>query len=208
MTARGLISVGRRAYNFAGGLISGPDPQPPSGSPPWYSAPVTVRKVDENSTATSVTNTASETTIATMTLPALTLSSTGAARLSAVGTIKSSTTVGNFTLRVKVADDSSTSTVLASSGISFSTSTSLRAWTMESWLLGKQPNINRAWGVLDISQPGAGASLLPTTFSAFGFSTLGLDETETWTVSITAQMSAASTALAITREVSILEGIN
>lgn len=199
--ASGLISISNRVYRFR-------SPTPPSGAPPWYIDDVTVRKVDENSTATSVTNTASEVTIATMTLPPLTLASTGAARLSATGTIKSSTTVGTFTVRVKMADSASTETVLATSGISLSTSTSLRPWVLEAWVLGKQPNVNRAWGGIEVGAAGSGASLLPSTYSAVGFSTMGLDETDAWTVSMTVQMSAASTALTMTREVSILEAMN
>ncbi len=201
--ARGLISISNQVY----GRFSR-DPTPPSGPPPWYADAMTVRKVDENSTAISVSNTTTETTIATMTLPALTLTSTGAARLSATGTIQSSTTVGTFTVRVKMADGASTETVLATSGISFSTSNSLRPWLLEAWVLGKQPNVNRAWGGIEIGAAGSGASLLPSTYSAVGFSTMGLDETDPWTVSMTVQMSTASAALTMTREVSILEAIN
>lgn len=208
MTSRGLISLGDQSFQFARGRQGNP-PKPPRGRPPWLSEPVTVRKVDENSTAQSVTNSNSETTISSLTLPALILSSTGAARLSATGTVDKNTGGGEtVTLRLKVADESSTSTVLATSGINLGNSTDPHAWLMETLFLGKQPGINRSWGLLDVAGAGASATLTPSTFSAVGFSTMGLDETEQWTISITAQMSAASTSFTVTRQASILEGVN
>ena len=181
--------------------------RPPGGDYPWYANPVVVRKVDENSTAITVSNTMTETTIHSLTLPALTLASTGAARLSATGTIDKNT-AGTATFRLKIADDSSTATVLATSGVSPATSTNPHAWSLEALLVGKQPGINRAWGVLDVAQAGAGATLKPSTYSSVGFSTMGLDETNQWTVEITVQLSAASTALSVTGQVAILEGVN
>ena len=208
MTARGLISLATNPGNFSWGR-SVRDPKPPSGNIPWYSDNVTVRKVDENSTAQTVTNSNSETTVASLTLPALTLSSTGAARLSATGTVDKNTGGGEtVTFRVKLADQTTTTTVLATSGVNVANSTGTHAWLLEALVLGKQPTVNRAWGLLDISIAGAGASLLPSTFSSVGFSTLGLDETEEWTVTITAQMSAASTSFSVARQVAILEGMN
>ena len=205
MTSRGLISLGSNPGNFA--WTTARDPRAPNGGSPWYPNDVTVRKVDANSTAQTVTNSTSETTVASLTLPALTLSSTGAARLSATGTV-SKNTAGNVTFRVKVADQSSTATVLATSAIAVGSSTAAHAWLLEALMLGKQPGVSRAWGLLDISAAGAGASLLPSTFSSVGFSTMGLDETEEWVVSVTAQMSAASTALSVTRQAALLEGMS
>ena len=201
--SRGLISISNQNYSGARGRT----PRPPKGDDPWYAKPMVVRKVDENSTATTATNTTTETTLASLSLPALTLSSTGAARLTAVGTIDKNST-GTTTFRVKVADDSSTSTVLATDAIEVASSTDTHVWSLEAWLLGKQPSVNRAWGDFSISVAGSGASLLASTFSSVGFSTMGLDETEEWTVEITVQMSDASTSYTVTGQASILEGVN
>jgi len=165
------------------------------------------KKVDENSTAISVTNDTTETTIATLTLPALTLSSTGAARLSATGTLDKNT-AGTYTMRVKLADQSSTDTVLETTAFTPASSTDEHPWAMEAWFLGKQPNVNRSWGVMDVGGAAASGILAPTTYSVVGWSTSGLDESEEWTVSITVQMSAASTALSASRQVAILEAVN
>lgn len=201
--ADGLIHLGNQIYNLRNTRAA----RPPGGDRPWYSESVTVRKVDENSTAITATNTASETTLASMTLPALTLYSTGAARISAVGTM-SKNTAGTYTIRVKLADQSSTATVLATTAFTPASSTSEHAWGLEAWLFGKQPTENRSWGVFDVSVAGSRGTMSPSTFSVLGWSTSSLDETEEWTVSITAQMSAASTALSVSRQVAILEGIN
>lgn len=200
MTGRGLITLSNRAVWATA--------TPPGGGFPWYSDPVAVRKVDENSTATTVVNSNTETNVAIVDLPALTLASTGAARLSASGTISKASTGGTVTFRIKVSDNTSTATVLATSGINVTGSGSPHAWAIEAWLLGKQPSVNRAWGVMDVATAGAGGTIKPSTFSGVGFSTMGLDETEEWTVRITAQMSVASTSFSVTRQVAILEGVN
>ncbi len=204
MTGRGLVR-GSGSIGFAGARIR--DPRPPGGNEPWYAEPVTVRKVDENSTAQTSINTTAEVTVSSLTLPALVLSSTGAARLSATGTINKNT-AGTVTFRIKVADQSSTDTVLATSGVTVDSSTDPHAWMIEALFLGKQPSVNRGWGIIDIASAGAGGTLKPSTFSAVGFSTMGLNEADAWTVSITAQMSAASTGFSVTRQVSVLEGVN
>lgn len=189
------------------GFLRGQPPRPPNGGPPWYSANVTVRKVDENSTAQTVTGTVTETTIASLDLPALTLASTGAMRLSATGIITQGTTQG-VTFRIKAADDTITDTVLATTAIKPASSTSPHAWGIEFLILGKQPSVNRGWGYIDIATAGAGGTFKPSTYSAVGFSTMGLDETEEWTISITAQLTGATTGLAVTRQVAILEAMN
>jgi hypothetical protein len=203
---RGLIRLtDLDAAALGGGRVR--TPRPPRGDIPWYADSVTVRKVDENSTATTVSNSNSETTIASLNLPALVLSSTGAARLSVTGTVDKAVS-GTVTFRVKAADDSITTTVLATSGVDPSTSASPHPWGMEVLFLGKQPNVNRSWGFMDVGVAKPGGTLAPSTYSSVGFSTMGLDETDEWTISITAQMSAASTAFSVTRQVAILEALN
>ena len=205
MTGRGLIRLSDSS-KFPGSL--GPrDPRPPGGTVPWYAEGVTVRKVDANSTAVSVSNTTTETEIANLDLPALVLSTTGAARLSLTGTLDQNT-AGNTTFRLKVADSASTGIVFATSGVSTTSSTSSHPWGMEFLFLGKQPSVNKSWGYVDVGVAAGGGSLTPSTYSSVGFSTMGFDETDAWTISITAQMSVASTALSVTRQAAVLEAIN
>jgi hypothetical protein len=163
--------------------------------------------VDENSTAITVTDSTTETALATLTLPALTISSAGAARISAVGVINANST-GSVIFKVIVSDDSLTATVLQTTGIQVASSANPHPWVLEGWFVGKQPNQNRAWGDLSVGKAAVGASLAPSTYSSVGFSTMGLDETETWTVEVSAKMSSASTSYSVTGHVAILEGIN
>lgn len=165
------------------------------------------QKVDENSTAVTVVNDSAQTTIATMTLPALMLASTGAARMTAVGHIDKNT-AGTVTIRVKLADSASTQTVLETTAFTVADSASEHAWAMETWFLGKQPNQNRSWGVFDVSVAGARGTLSPSTYSTLGWSTSSLDEGDQITVSITAQISVADPSLGVTRQVAILEAVN
>lgn len=163
--------------------------------------------MDENSTATTISNSASQTTVASVDLPALSLSSTGAARLSATGTIDKNT-AGNVVFRIKAVASGSTDTVFATTGVIPANSASPHPWNMEVYFLGKQPNVNRAWGYMDVGSAATGGTLSPSTYSSVGFSTMGLDETVEWTINITAQMSVASTAFSVTRQVAILEALN
>ncbi len=202
--SRGLISLSDQNFGFAGGRG---DSKPPRGDVPSYAKPVVVRKLDENSSAISVDTDTAETTIATLTLPPLILQSTGAARLSAVGTLDKNT-AGTYTIRVKAADQTSTATVLATSAFTVASDANEHAWTLEAWFLGKQPNVNRTWGVFDASVAGTRGTLSPSTFSSLGWSTSSLDETEEWTITITAEMSVSSASLGVSRQVAILEGIN
>ncbi len=165
------------------------------------------QKVDENSTAVTVVNDSAETTIATMTLPALMLASTGAARMTAVGTFDKNV-AGTYTMRVKLADSASTATVLETTAFTPANSASEHAWAMETWFLGKQPNENRSWGVFDVSVAGTRGIMSPSTFSALGYSTSTLDEGDQLTVSITVQMSVADPSLGASRQVAILEAVN
>lgn len=208
---RGLIHISNQdAAGGFGGRGRVRLPRPPGGDDPWYSDPVTVRKVDANSTATTVTNTGTETTISSLTLPSLILATTGAARLTSYGTVgKNTGGAETVVFRLKVADQSgSTETVLSTTSVNLGTSTALHPWGLEVMFLGKQPSVNRVGGIMDIGTAGAGASLLASTYSSVGFSTMGLDETDEWTVYLTAQMSAASTAFSVTRQFSVLEGVN
>ena len=119
--ADGLISISNQIYAFTGAGRRRPDPDPPTGERAFPPPGMANQKVDENSSAITVSNDSSETTIATLTLPALTLSSTGAARLSATGTFDKNTG-GTYTIRVKVADQSSTDTVLETTAFTLTSS--------------------------------------------------------------------------------------
>ena len=209
--ARSLLRHTDGTYTGGSFFPSGPGarsrgPKPPHGIPD-YTFPMASQKVDENSTAISVTNSAAETTIATLAVPALTIRSEGATRLSAAGTVSNSlVAAGTVTFRLKASVTGSTSTVLATSGIVCSTSTSSRKWALDEIMFGNDTNVQTHWGGLDVSAASAG-TLPPSTFSSVGYSTSGLAETEIITLRLTAQMSAASTGFSVVRESAVLEAI-
>ena len=183
-----------------------PGPKPPHGSPP-YTYPMASQKIDGNSTAIEVINSASETTVASVTVPALTIRSQGMTRLSAAGTVTNTTdTGGGVTFRVKAAVTGSTSTVLATTAVACSTSGESRKWVLEEWMFGNDANTQTHWGQFDLSAASTG-TLPPSTFSGNGYSTGGLDETVEITLSVTAQMSVGSTGFSVVRESAVLEAV-
>lgn len=193
----------------AGGRLQGFLASPPSGGP-FYTVPtMVVKRLDDSSSALSVTNTTTETTLATLTVPVNTLSSTGGVRLTCGGTIaNSATTNGTVTFRVKLTDATTapTQTIFATSGLVCSTSTSPRRWTLETITLGKQPLVQHNWGVLHLSDPSA-QTLSPLSETLVGYSTSSRDETDQISMTVTAQLSAASTGFTATRSAAFLEGI-
>jgi len=165
------------------------------------------QKIDGNSTAIEVINSASETVVATLTVPALTIRSEGMTRLSAAGTVTNTTdTGGTVTFRVKASVVGSTSTVLATTAVACSTSGDPRKWVLEEWMFGNDTNTQTHWGQFDLSAASTG-TLPPSTFSGNGYSTSGLDETVAITLDITAQMSVGSTGFSLTRESAVLEAV-
>lgn len=208
--ARSLMKHSDRTYRGGSFFPSGPGkrirgPKPPHGIPD-YTYPMASQKVDENSTALTVTNSASETTVATLTVPALTIRNQGATRLSAMGTVTNSTdTGGAVTFRLKASDGTST-TVLATTAVACSTSANQRTWTLDEIMLGNDSNVQTHWGEFDLSAASTG-TLPPSTFTGVGSSTSGLDETAQITLTVTAQMSVGSTGFSVTRESAILEAV-
>lgn len=202
--------VTSRNYLRSAGVPGRPPkfPRPPRGRPEYYTDPVAVRTVDENSTAFTLSNSASETAVASLTLPANALDSTGGARLSAFGSIQNTTSAGGtVTLRVKWQDGSGTTTVAATSGIVCSTSTGGRAWELQLTSLGNATLVNTHWGYVDVSSPGTG-TVRPSTYTGVANSTTALDETDQITVTVTAQLSAASSSFSLTRRSAVLEVLN
>ena len=165
------------------------------------------RKIDSNSTSTEITNSSTEATVVDVETPALALRSDGATRLMVAGTIlNSAAAAGTVTVKVKATDGTGTTTVLETSGIVCSTSTEFRKWNIETLMFGNAENIQTNWGYLDVSAASS-VTLAPSTFSSVGYSTSGLVETDVINVTVTAQLSAASTGFSVVRESAIFEAV-
>jgi hypothetical protein len=165
------------------------------------------RTIDTNSTDVDITNSASEATVLDVSVPALAIRSKGATRLMASGTIyNKSVAAGTVTFRVKAADGSGTSTVLETSGVVCSTSTEFRKWNLETYMFGNAENIQTHWGAIDVSAASA-VTLPASTYSSVGYSTSGLTETDMIDITVTAQLSSASTGFVFVRESAILEAV-
>lgn len=184
----------------------GPGRRPPKGDPVYSAEPVVVRLIDTNSTAVLINNASTEAVIVNMTIPALSLSSTGGVRLTASGfAINTAVASGKATFRVKM-NDGVSQTILASSGLDCSTGDNPRRWQVEVIVQGKQPGFQRNWGFLHLSAP-SGNTLAPVGSQVVGYSTSTRDETNEITLTVTAQLSAASTGFRLAREAAFLEGI-
>ena len=199
-----VIHRGGRFHSGNGKTAKGPTP--PHGNP-RYTFPVATRSIDTNSTATTVSNTTTETVVIDVDLPALTIRSKGATRLAAAGTIfNSAAASGTVTYRVKVDDGGGDTTVLATSGIVCSTSTGTRSWVLDAVMFGNGNSIQTHWGVYELSEASTG-NMPPVATSVVGYSTSGIDETNAINMTVTAQMSAASTGFTVVRESAILEAV-
>ena len=209
--ARSLLKQSNRVYRGGSFIDSGPGRKrlgvkPPHGVPDW-TFPLATRKIDSNSTDVDITSSTAETTVADVDAPALALRSEGGTRLMASGTIfKSAVAGGTVTFKVKVADGTGTSTVLETSGVVCSTSTEFRKWNLETIMFGNAENAQTHWGFIDVSAASS-VSLPDSTFSSVGYSTSGLTETDVLNVTVTAQLSAASTGFVFVRESAIFEAV-
>ena len=74
--------------------------KPPKGTALFFAVPMALRKVDELVVTTTVTNSTAETSLGTMTLPAVTLTSQGAAAFLMAGTVLNTTNAGG-TVRLR-----------------------------------------------------------------------------------------------------------
>lgn len=200
------IRITNRIYSYPG--PGGRQVSPPRGDPVFFVLPVASRRLDENSTTISVTNTTAETTVATLTMPALTISSTGAARFMAAGTISNTGVAGGtVTLRAKIDDGNGATTIAETSGIVCSTSTSLRRWNLHTYLAAKVANGQACWGFVDVSVA-SNSRTAPSTYTGVTWSTAAQSDNLPITITVTAQLSAASTAFTLSREFALLEGVN
>jgi hypothetical protein len=208
--ARSLLKQSDRVHR-GGSFVSGPGkvatgPKPPHGVPD-YTFPMATRKIDSNSTDVDITSSTTEATVVSVSAPALSIRSEGATRLMASGTIyNKAAAAGTVTFKVKAADGTGTATVLETSGIVCSTSTEFRKWNLETFMFGNAENIQTHWGAIDVSA--ASAFTLPaSTFNSVGYSTSALTETDIINVTVTAQLSAASTGFRFVRESAIFEAV-
>lgn len=175
--------------------------KPPHGDLLWFNESMSVRLIDETSGVTSYTSSTAATTIASLVAPANSLSNGGAVRFQAGGTVLAPST-GTLVLTLKGAVAGSTSTLLATTGITLSTSTSPRSWEVAGVLYGQQPGQQHALGAVRVSAPSTG-TLAPTSYESVGRSTAGFDETLQYTMSLVSQVS--STEITVTRHVGLLE---
>lgn len=209
--ARSLLRTSDRTFRGGSFIRSGdgrvtPGVDPPRGRPD-YTFPMATRKIDHNSTALTVINSAAETTIIDVGAPALTIRSEGGTRLMASGTIDNTLVAGGtVTLRVKAADSATTTTVLATSAIVCSTDVDTRKWTLETIMFGNATNVQTHWGILDVSIATT-ASMPASTFSAVGQAGSALAETDTLNVTVTAELSSASTGFSIACESALFEAV-
>lgn len=182
--------------------------KPPRGTPIFYTLAVASRRLDENSTTITAVNSTVETELASLTMPAQTLTSTGAARFSAVGFVSNSAVAGGTVkFRAKLTDGTSTALVAETSGLVASTSTSPRAWGVEGYVMNKIANGQAIWSWLDMSYPAAGINT-PVEVATVGYSTSALTDTTSITLTITGQLSSPSTGFSVDRKTALLEGIN
>ena len=198
--------IRRGGFIVTGAGHVGPGVSPPRGTPS-YTVPMANQKIDSNSTDVDITNSTSETTIADVSAPALTVRNEGATRFLASGTILNKAIAGGTVIfKVKAADTLGTTTVLATSAVVCSTDTELRKWDIEAVMYGNATNVQTHWGSLNVSAAST-ATLSPSTFLGNGYSTSGLVETDIINVTMTAQLSGASTGFNITRESALFEAI-
>ena len=168
---------------------------------------MTVRKVDDQSSSTSVSNTVAETAIGSMALPVWGLQTTGGMRFGFGGTILNTTATATLTFRGKLAQTGgSTFTVLESSAIALTTSTKPRFWWCGGTVLANGTASQKIWGGVQITHPST-RKLAPGAYAAIGLSTAGVDQSLVVIASVTAQFSAASANLSVTREFSVLESV-
>lgn len=182
--------------------------KPPHGPPIFYALAVASRRLDENSTTVTVTNSTVETVLASLTMPAQTLTSTGAARFTAVGAVSNTTVAGGTVkFRAKLSDGTSTAVVAETSGLVASTSTGLRTWAVEGYVMNKIANGQAVWTWLDMSNPTSQTNT-PVDVATVGYSTAAMTDTTSITLTVTGQLSSPSTGFTVDRKVALLEGIN
>lgn len=198
--------INRGGFITTGPGRTGSGTSPPRGTPS-YTVPMANQKIDSNSTDVDITNSTAEATIADVDAPPLTIRNEGATRFMASGTILNKAVAGGTVIfKVKAADSFGTTTVLATSAVVCSTDDELRKWDVEAIMFGNATNSQTHWGSINVSAASTG-TLVPSTFLGNGYSESGLVETDTLNVTLTAQLSGASTGFNITRESALFEAI-
>jgi hypothetical protein len=175
----------------------------------FFVHPMSVRKVTEKVSTTTLTNSTAETLLASFTIPALSHANQGGSRAMVIGTmINAGAGAVTVTLRTKVSIGASTVTLAQTSALSLSTSASNRHWATEVQTIGTtQPTQLRVWTAAAISNPST-RSLVGNAFTLTGTNTVSVpNSTATATYKFTAQLSAASTARRVAATAGWLETI-
>ena len=180
--------------------------KPPRGPQAWWSNDVSVRKYAEIVASSTMGNTTAETTIASMSVPALALTNKGGIRGWAAGTVSNATSTGTVTLRAKLVVGGTTTTIAETSGISISTSTTPRSWMTLITVLGTTSSTAlRGWSMATVSAPST-LDTPPSTYQGFGYSMpIVANSSSAGTLNFTMQLSVASTGVVASGDVAALE---
>lgn len=171
--------------------------KPPRGSALFFTSPVSVRKVDQKSTTTTVISSTAETLLASFALPALSLVNQGGARAVVSGTLRNHISTGaTVILRAKITIGGSTVTLMDSSSVSLSTSTNSRLWEAGVALLGSTLSTSlQTWNEAMVTSPTTRPTA-PLSATLSGQKTAVVPNSSmAGTIKFTAKLSAASTGL-------------
>lgn len=180
--------------------------KPPRGRALWFTNDVSVRKYSEIVASSTMGNTASETTLATFTVPALALANQGGVRSLISGTVANATSTGTATIRTKLTIGASTVTLAQTSGITLSTSTKSRNWYTEVVVLGTTLSTQlRSANWTAVTAPSTLATA-PSTFDGLGRATVTVpNSSASATLKTTVQFSVAHSGVVASVQSGILE---
>ena len=180
--------------------------KPPRGPALWFTNDMSVRLYSRLVTTTTLANSTAQTTLASFTVPALSLTNQGGVRAHFAGTLANATSTGTVTLRAKLVITGTTMTVLQSPPLTLSTSTSPRSWNAETVILGTTNSTDlRSWSYADLSVPSALATPA-STFTGSGYKALVTpNSTAAGTLTLTAQFSVAAAGVTASRNLATLE---
>lgn len=181
--------------------------KPPRGPQLFFLHDMSVRRVDEMRSTVTVQSTTAQTTLDTLTVPALSLTGGGAVRLNAVGTVvNTSQAGGTVRLRAKLVIGGSTVTLLETPAIALSTSIASRVWGVEVGAIGSTLSTQlRGWSWAALGTAST-QTTPPTTWVGQGYRTIVVPNTTSQaSLRVTAQLSHSSTKMRLTAEAMTLE---
>lgn len=184
--------------------------KPPRGSAVFFAEPMSLRKVDEKTNTTTVTNSTAETTLGSFTVPALVLFNKGAAAVSVAGTVLNDTTAATtLRLKAKLIIGGSTVTFADSTAINLPVSITPRSWGLDGMVVGTTLSTQlRTWSELRVSAPST-ARVAPAAYAGYGYSqAIVPNSSNQSTITVTGQLSTASTDFSASVDVGTLWQVN